>query len=136
MLAFDETLWESLDVSSVPDWPVNEAAYDVLRDAIEVQVWLHAPVFIASRSSMSELNMLKRDPNCTLYMGLLYIALHTLMVPFDQVCTMHKSCLNCTTRACHMNVRRRGHFCALTGTRRLLEQMHMSFQIFREMSKL
>jgi len=69
LLAFDETLWESLDLSSVPDWPVNEAAYDVLRDAIEVQVWLHAPVFIASRSSMSELNMLKRDPNCTLYMG-------------------------------------------------------------------
>lgn len=70
LLGFDERAWGLLRPQALPGWAAHApTSPELLRDAVEVQVWLHAPVFIGGRSTMSEFNMLHRNPECTLYMA-------------------------------------------------------------------
>ena len=67
LLSFDEATWAALELRGVRGWAEHAANEELLRDAVEAQAWLAAPVFIGTRSTMSELNMLRRPANCTVY---------------------------------------------------------------------
>lgn len=73
LLTFDEAAWEALRAHTIPGWDeyaaASAGAVTLLRDAVEVQTWIHAPVFIGARSTMSEVNMLQRQPECTLHIA-------------------------------------------------------------------
>ena len=74
LLTFDEATWETLRAHTIPGWDEYAGAVTLLRDAVEVQTWIHAPVFIGARSTMSEVNMLQRKPECTLYTSPLLVS--------------------------------------------------------------
>ena len=73
LLTFNEAVWEALRAHTIPGWAeyaaASAGAVTLLRDAVEVQTWIHTPVFIGARSTMSEVNMLQRKPNCTLHIS-------------------------------------------------------------------